>query len=438
MQKPLSLLVALALLLSGCGFVSLATEDLLSPPKLTVQQSEIYDALRYALGTENFKLRYPQRGEYLSAFVFHNLDTDSDLEAVVFYDLTVNSVSSCWMSILDRNGEEWNAVYDLPIAGNVIDFIHFAYVSGEEQPNVVLSTSVQGREDKTVTVYEYTGSRLQSLYSGACVEVLFADMDWDGLDDMIFFTQSASRPASAKLIKYSGGSLTQADEVVLRSAVTEYRQVRYDLLDDGFYAVFVDVTVENRRAATQLLLAGADSIALASFADLGVDENMDRPLDSVNCADYTEDGYMNIPVTFALPGYDDQAEQDNMYLTRFLGMKGGKLVYTASAAVNKAGGYMLYFPDSWVDKVTVIPQPETGEWRFVVFDRDLDNSVQELLRIRVIATTDYQDKFSDDNYVLLEKRGAFEYYVYMPDSASASPLAIEFSRLGDLFRLLTA
>jgi hypothetical protein len=30
------------------------------------------------------------------------------------------------MSVLDRDGEEWNAVYDLPIAGNVIDFIHFA------------------------------------------------------------------------------------------------------------------------------------------------------------------------------------------------------------------------------------------------------------------------------------------------------------------------
>jgi hypothetical protein len=142
---------------------------------------------------------------------------------------------------------------------------------------VVLSTSIQGREDKTVTVYEYTGSRLQSLYSGACVEVLFADVDSDGLDDMIFFTQNAARPASAKLIKYSGGNLAQVDEVVLRSAITEYRQVRYDLLDEGFYAVFVDVTVENRRAATQLLLAGADSIALASYADLGVDENMDRP-----------------------------------------------------------------------------------------------------------------------------------------------------------------
>jgi hypothetical protein len=102
---------------------------------------------------------------------------------------------------------------------------------------------------------------------------------------MIFFTQNAARPASAKLIKYSGGNLAQVDEVVLRSAITDYRQVRYDLLDEGFYAVFVDVTVENRRAATQLLLAGADSIALASYADLGVDET------------WTVPGFVTAPIT---------------------------------------------------------------------------------------------------------------------------------------------
>jgi hypothetical protein len=35
-----------------------------------------------------------------------------------------------------------------------------------------------------------------------------------------------------------------------------------------------------------------------------------------------------------------------------------------------------------------------------------------------------------------EKRGAFEYMCMCHDSASASP-AIEVSRLGDLFRLIT-
>ncbi len=438
MLKRLISIILLGVLLSGCSFVQLGTEDLLTPPSLTKDQSEIYDALRSALGTENFKLKYPKRGDYLSAFVFHNLDTDSDLESVVFYELTVNSVSSVWMSILDRSAQGWNTVYDLPLNGPNIDFVYFASISDEEKDNLVLGTSTQGSDDVSVNVYDYNGSKLTALYSGSCAEVLFADVDQNGLEEIVLFTRSVARPAVAKLVKYRSGRIVLVDEANLYSGVTDYFQVRYDTLANGYNAIFVDMIVNGTFLTTQLLSAGDAFITTMSYEEMGIYENFERPLDSVKCADYNGDGNFDIPLTTLLPGYTNQSEIDDMYLTRFMGMKDGKLGFVKSAAINKAGGYMLYFPDGWVNKVTVIPQPESGEWRFVVFNKDLEHSTQELLRIKVVSKSDYQDKFADSNYVLLEKKGALEYYVHLTDSAVSSPLAIEFSRLGDLFTLLTA
>ena len=67
--------------LPGCGDISLESflqpgiDELLHPPKLTQEQKEISSALEAAVGAGRAeKLKYPRRGEYLSAFVMYDLE----------------------------------------------------------------------------------------------------------------------------------------------------------------------------------------------------------------------------------------------------------------------------------------------------------------------------------------------------------------------------
>ena len=71
------------LFMSGCS-LNFSAETLLAPPKLSDEQTEIYNALTASAGRVD--LRYPRTGEYRSAFVMHNLDSELSDEAIVFYE----------------------------------------------------------------------------------------------------------------------------------------------------------------------------------------------------------------------------------------------------------------------------------------------------------------------------------------------------------------
>ena len=78
--------------------------------------------------------------------------------------------------------------------------------------------------------------------------------------------------------------------------------------------------------------------------------------------------------------------------------------------------------------MTVTSQSETGEWVFRVYRNSLEDSSEVLLKIRVCSQNDYRDPFEIENYRLIDKKGMFEYYAYIPPE-SASSLAISYEEL---------
>ena len=76
MKKKMRILAVLAAacVMSSCSVAGTA-ENLLSPPMLSAEQSEIYAALRKELGSE-IKLKFPRAGDYRSAFIVANIDDE--------------------------------------------------------------------------------------------------------------------------------------------------------------------------------------------------------------------------------------------------------------------------------------------------------------------------------------------------------------------------
>ena len=68
--------------LCGCSFGA-SIDTLMTPPKLDVDQQQIYSALTDAVGS-SISLKYPKSGKYLSAFIIEDIDGDGGSEAVVF------------------------------------------------------------------------------------------------------------------------------------------------------------------------------------------------------------------------------------------------------------------------------------------------------------------------------------------------------------------
>ena len=83
-NKKLLLLPFMAAALTGCTFGA-SIDTLMSPPKLSMEQEQIYSALTEATGN-SISLKYPKSGKYLSAFIVEDIDGDGGNEALVFYE----------------------------------------------------------------------------------------------------------------------------------------------------------------------------------------------------------------------------------------------------------------------------------------------------------------------------------------------------------------
>ena len=64
--------------LTGCSFGA-SIDTLMAPPKLSVEQEQIFAALTKAEGSA-ISLKYPKSGKYLSAFIIEDLDGDGGNE----------------------------------------------------------------------------------------------------------------------------------------------------------------------------------------------------------------------------------------------------------------------------------------------------------------------------------------------------------------------
>ena len=108
-------------ILTGCSF-SASIDTLMSPPKLSVEQEQIYNALTDAAGT-SISLKYPKSGKYLSAFIVEDIDGDGGNEAIVFYEKTSLAVeeNTLRINILDKDGDKWRSVCDTSADGTEIE-----------------------------------------------------------------------------------------------------------------------------------------------------------------------------------------------------------------------------------------------------------------------------------------------------------------------------
>ena len=86
-MKRIAILTALllSLLLTACSSpLAGNVEELLEAPKLSQDQTLVVEELNRYIGG-SAKLQYPRQGEFLSPFVFKDLNGDGVQEALVFY-----------------------------------------------------------------------------------------------------------------------------------------------------------------------------------------------------------------------------------------------------------------------------------------------------------------------------------------------------------------
>ncbi len=440
MKRILTGILILLMLTSCSPSALLGVEDLLHPPKLTEEQTKIFEALQNDRGTSGIKLKYPRSGQFQSAFVLQDIDEDGQDEAIVFYELDSSKEALARINILDQQDGEWHSQYDVPGMGRNIDYVRFANLSEPNSNDIVIGWDNANAAEMTVSVYTYKNQVLNTIFDSNYSEILISDLDANGMDEMLLLSNNTVTGASrARLVKGSKGKVFTVSGVSLSRSYNGYLQMIAGSLPGKSVAIFIDGITETGEIGTEVLYLEEGNLVSAFKKDLQNSELLIGTLRPARlaCSDVNGDGYIEIPSMSLLPGYEEA--ESKMYFTQYLTLEIGAVNQVSVAEtniVNQAEGYRLKFPESWVGQVTVSQQVETGEMRFFVYQGNLDDDSRELLRIRVYSEKDYQDQFAVENYRTIKTKGLFRYYAYIPPNTE-EPLAINYAQLRELFTLLT-
>ena len=244
---PAAFCLLCCLLFSGCT-PGATVDSLLKPPSLSKEQQQIYLALQDAVGS-GITLQYPRAGANLSAFTVVDLDNDGEDEALVFYKKTSLTAmeNGLRLSVLDQVKGEWMSVCDRPADGTEVERIVISPMGSEDSQNqIFVGYSGVDQSDKSLTVYRYSDSEVQQLFTAAYTMFDVADLDGDQAQELLVLGKlTENTSSSAAMYRLQNGTVKDNGKLDLRTGFTDFSQVQYGRLEDGTTGIYIDLLAAN-------------------------------------------------------------------------------------------------------------------------------------------------------------------------------------------------
>ena len=292
----------LFLLLCGCSGKIGNVEELLEAPKLSQSQSHVVEELNRYIGG-SAKLKYPRKGDFLSPFVFKDLNGDGVEEAVVFYgdDNSEAKTKNVRIALLGQAGNKWSVLWDEEGLGTEVESVNFSSMYGEGSPTLIVGYTSTNLSDKFMGVYTYLKEQntIQKMDERSYSEYALADFTGTGIDDLIVLSPATQPgPMQASLLSVQSGQLQPIATLSLDSLLQSCFGI-YTSQSGGRYSLVVDgYTSGGTLASEELYFDSKAQRLLTHSTRLGVSiaTLSTRAVTNLRSRDIDEDGAMEIPV----------------------------------------------------------------------------------------------------------------------------------------------
>lgn len=412
-MKTLKLLIfPLLTLLTGCAFSS-SIDNLMSPPKLSVEQEQIYNALTNATGT-SISLKYPKSGKYLSAFIIEDIDGDGGDEAVVFYEK--NSIAleenTLRINILDQSDGKWRSVCDTPAKGAEIEKVMISELGSDDRTNLIIGSSLINRSEKNVSIYSYIDGNIEETFSESYSFIDVTDLDRDDENEFLLLSGASSGgTATAEAYKLNDDGMYYQYSCRLSGSFTEFDSLNYGQIDEERTGLYIDAVTGTGLIQTDIIY----------MDDKGLKKIFSAPEESMatvrpaGCTSFDIDGdnILEIPVQTIAAGYEEVSESEQMKFTEwfFVG-RNNKLEKKYSSYYSINDGYIFVFPEKWKNNVTVKRDSINDEIVFCSYEDG--ETGRELLRIYFATDQPSIEDRISNGYMFLQTKGDSAYLAFIP------------------------
>lgn len=392
LRKTAALAAALCVIFTGC-IPDSSIDNLLSPPIMSEEQQDIYSALTASSG-KDISLVYPRSGTYRSAFVFYDLDSDGDNEAVVFYSSRTGKDSNVRVNILDKGDGSWRSVYDHAGAGTTVEQVFFTDLGGTGVARMAIGYGYMTPTEKTLKLYSLGDGVLNTEYTETYYKTLTLDLDRDGgMDIAVVNCNNENHTASISLVTDRGSGAECVSSTPLSPTTVDLPSVIGGYIGNGTPAVFADGLQGNGNLSTEIIYCINGELRNPAMIDGSELSSRTVRSQGLYCRDIDGDGIVEIPEREAFPGYRDG--QDAQYITDWNVFENYSVVKKYTSFTEPYLGYAFMIPVRWQGLVTVKNDSITGEKVFYKYNGSLEQSRLELMRIMVCSREDSEKRLLD-------------------------------------------
>ena len=397
MKLKIFLVCLICLALCGCQAAG-SVENLLTPPKLTEEQTEIYRELIGSVG-QNVKLKYPKSGDYRSAFVIENIDDEPGTEAMVFYESknVQSGESALRLKILDKNDGKWEAVYDLACAGNEVDSISFAKLGSVEVTDIIICYTLFNQTEKAFSVLNYDGTTPRQLYYSSYSILQVSDLDMDGQSELLAVTTDKINQVSTAMLFTDGeNGFEKISETELYGGAVDYIRVTSGALSENITALFLDYSKGGGQSGTDVLYCYGNSLYCPDSvgqnpAAATISRLVNDYMAEIYCYDIDGDGFVEIPSTAPLPGYETRTLPEQLCAVMWYTVADDKFSAKHYSYFSGKYRFALLFPNRWRGVVSAVPDFPNNEIVFISYNEETGLEISEeteLMRLRSVDKDD--------------------------------------------------
>lgn len=421
-------------LFCGCELFTVDTAELLNTPRLSGDISPIAEAISASAGGE-YTLKYPSRGNYRSAVVQNDINSDGLLEAFAFYSITENETATMVINVICNKDGKWSSAAQQKIVAGGVDKIEFCDLDNDGIEEILVGWEIYGTSEMQLAVYSFKDGKITQRMLQKYSHFVCCDLEEDGKNEIfLIMSNSAEQINTASVYELTDSGVNQLYACELDPTVRIVNEPVVSHLSSGRPAVYID-EVKGVGAVTEVLFVEKNRL-VNPLLNLEARETL-ATLRSVylTVQDINGDGITEIPVQENVPSVAKSDVNEKLYLTNWCSYNGETLTSQMTAMINLNDGYYYVISSKRAGQIAIYKDTDTFVREIYKYDNETSTVGDMLISFKTVKKSDWDNgKYKDGGFTEITHDGVSSYICKISETAKAEGLTIEEVRRN--FKLL--
>ena len=390
LKKILALIFCISLIFSlcGCDFLTADTAELLSPPEPVGDIKPISEVIKKT-ASSGCVMKYPSRGDYRSAVIREDINSDGGLEAFAFYSVTDRDIITMHINAICIVDGEWTSVATQQIVAAGVDKVEFCDLDSDGVKEILVGWQIYGTSEMQLAVYSLGENSLTQRMLQKYSHFASCDLDDDGKNEILVLkTGFAESPNSASIYELDETGVIETSSCELDRSVKTVGEPVIDTLSSGKPAVYIDV-LKGLGTVTEVLFMEKETLVNPLF-DPETGETI-ATLRSVSFSikDINGDGILEIPVQEDVPSVTHSDVNEKLYLTNWCSFNGEILTNQMTSMINVNDGYYLAITPKLIGKIAILKDTENNIREIYYYNAKKGTVGKSLVYLKAVEKSDY-------------------------------------------------